>query len=146
VSAKALKQLMPVWVYTVVAFVLGTLSYDPKFSWRQDLTLVVSGILSWMLIEYGLHRFIFHYSARSSFGRRFIYAAHMSHHRIRELRRRVLWFRSERARCRDIRPTVVSTTRSAHIASFLLIGVAVGYISYQLLPIMAHHRNHGCEF
>src|SRR5262245_55254471 len=71
---------MPVWVYTIVAVLLGTLSYDREFTWHQNSALIMSGIVSWMLIEYGLHRFIFHYSARSAFGRKFIYAAHLSHH------------------------------------------------------------------
>ncbi len=38
------------------------------------------GFLSWGLIEYGLHRFIFHYDARSRIGRKIVYHAHMSHH------------------------------------------------------------------
>jgi hypothetical protein len=33
-----------------------------------------------MLIEYVLHRFIFHFTPRSEFGRKFVYAAHLSHH------------------------------------------------------------------
>lgn len=140
-SAKALKQLMPVWAYTVVAFVLGTLSYDRQFTWRQNLTLVISGILSWMLIEYGLHRFIFHYNARSTFGRRLIYAAHMAHHENPRATRGILSGFVLSAPVAAVYGLLLYvTTRSAHIASYLLIGVAVGYITYQLLHYQAHHR------
>ena len=140
-SAKALKQLMPVWVYTVVALVLGTLSYDPQFSWRQNLALVISGILSWTLIEYGLHRFIFHYSARSDFGKKFIYAAHLAHHENpRALRGILSGFVLSAPVAAVYGLMLYVTTGSAHIASYLLIGVAVGYITYQLLHYQAHHR------
>ena len=140
-SGKALKQLMPVWVYTVVAVVLGLLSYDREFSWRQNLALVISGILSWILIEYGLHRFIFHYSARSSFGKKFIYAAHLSHHEDpRALRGIFSGFTLSAPVALVYGLLLYGTTGSAHVTSFLLIGVAVGYITYQLLHYQAHHR------
>jgi cation transporter-like permease len=38
------------------------------------------GLLSWGLIEYGLHRFIFHYHARSRLGVKLLYQVHLSHH------------------------------------------------------------------
>ncbi len=140
-SSTAWRQLAPVYVYTPIAVCLGLLTYDKEFSWRQNLALLVLGILSWTIIEYGLHRFIFHYSARSSFGQKLVWAAHLSHHE------------NPRAKSRLFSSFVVSapvataywlllyiSTGSQHFASYLLIGVAVGYITYQLLHFQAHHR------
>lgn len=37
-------------------------------------------LLTWTLTEYCLHRFLFHYPARSRLGKRFIYLFHGNHH------------------------------------------------------------------
>ena len=132
---------MPVWVYTLVAICLGLLSYDRQFSWRQNFVLITSGIISWMAIEYGLHRFIFHYSARSSFGKKFIYTAHLAHHENpRALRGIFSGFYLSAPVGAVYGLLLYLTTGSAHMASSLLIGVGVGYITYQLLHYQAHHR------
>lgn len=38
------------------------------------------GLVTWTLTEYCLHRFVFHYPARSKLGRRFVYLFHGNHH------------------------------------------------------------------
>jgi dihydroceramide fatty acyl 2-hydroxylase len=140
-SIMALRKLTQLVFYAVLAVCLGVLTYDKEFSWRQNLALIVAGILSWQLIEYGLHRYIFHYSARSDFGQKLVYAAHLSHHD------------NPRAPSKFLSGFVLSApvataywlllylaSGSAHFATYLLIGVGVGYISYQLLHFQAHHR------
>jgi sterol desaturase/sphingolipid hydroxylase (fatty acid hydroxylase superfamily) len=44
------------------------------------LGIGVLGILTWTLTEYCLHRFVFHYPARSRLGKRFVYLFHGNHH------------------------------------------------------------------
>lgn len=38
------------------------------------------GLFFWTLVEYGLHRFAFHYKAKSAFGNRIVYLVHGLHH------------------------------------------------------------------
>lgn len=40
----------------------------------------VAGLISWTFAEYSLHRFLFHYPARSRLGRRFVFLFHGVHH------------------------------------------------------------------
>jgi len=112
-----------------------------EFSWRQNLLLISLGLLSWTAIEYGLHRFVFHYNARSAFGKRLLYAAHVSHHE------------NPRAKNRLFSSLLLSlpiaiaylllawvATGSLHVASYLFAGLTAGYLGYEWLHFQAHHR------
>ena len=134
------KHLTPALFYT--ALVVCLITFTPgEFSWRRDSLLIGLGVLSWTLIEYGLHRFIFHYDARSAFGRRLLYAAHLSHHE------------HPRATDRLFSSLLISlpiamvylllawlATGSFHAASYIFLGLTAGYFGYEWLHFQAHHR------
>src|SRR5262245_46825189 len=76
----ASRRFIPLFFYTAVALCLGFLSTGQGLSVESIVLSLGAGFLSWGLIEYGLHRFIFHYEARSNFGRKLLYQVHLSHH------------------------------------------------------------------
>jgi sterol desaturase/sphingolipid hydroxylase (fatty acid hydroxylase superfamily) len=135
------KHLAPAYFYTALVACLIVITSGEGFSWRQNVVLIAFGVLNWTLIEYGLHRFVFHYSARSVFGRKLLYAAHISHHdHPREANRLfsslvlslpiatvyflLAWF----------------VTGSLHVAVYLFTGLTAGYSCYEWLHFQAHHR------
>lgn len=135
------KHLAPVYFYTALFVCLIALTHDANVSWRQNFLLIIAGIFSWTLIEYALHRFIFHYTPRSEFGRKFVYAAHLSHHE------------NPRATNKLFSSLLISlpvaiaylllallATRSLHAATYLFTGLAAGYSGYEWLHFQAHHR------
>lgn len=135
------KHLKPAYFYTALVACLIVITCGEDFSWRQNLVLIAFGVLSWTLIEYGLHRVVFHYNARSVFGRKLLYAAHISHHD------------QPRAANRLFSSLVLSlpiatvyfllawfVTGSSHAASYLFTGLAAGYSCYEWLHFQAHHR------
>ena len=135
------KHLTPAFFYTALVICLIAVTHKEGFSWRQNFLLIGLGTLSWMLLEYVLHRFIFHFNARSVFGRKLLYAAHMSHHE------------NPRATNRLFSSVVLSLpiatayfllawviTGSLHVASYLFAGLAAGYFCYEWLHFQAHHR------
>lgn len=135
------KQLTPVYFYTAVVVCLISITRGAGFSWRQNLLLIGLGTLSWTLIEYGLHRFVFHYSPRSVFGRKLVHAAHLSHHE------------NPRATNRLFSSLLVSlpiatgylllawiATGSWQAAAYLFTGLIAGYFCYEWLHFQAHHR------
>lgn len=135
------KQLAPVYFYTVLVVCLIALTRDNDFSWRREILFIGLGVLSWTLIEYGLHRFIFHYHARSAFGRKLVYGAHLSHHE------------DPRAANRLFSSLLVSlpvaiaylviariVTGSLYAATCLFAGLTAGYLCYEWLHFQAHHR------
>jgi dihydroceramide fatty acyl 2-hydroxylase len=133
------RQFTPFYLYTAVAFLLAMASAVGEGPSRAFiLILLVSGLLSWGLIEYALHRFIFHLETRS--GGKFVYAAHLSHH--------------ENPRATD--SLFASLQLSAPIsaaywllawgvlgswraASYLFMGLIAGYFCYEWLHFQAHH-------
>lgn len=135
------KHLTPVYFYTALVVCLIALTRGEDFSWRQYFLFITAGILSWTLIEYGLHRFIFHYSARSDFGRKFVYAAHLSHHE------------NPRETPRLFSSLLISlpvalvylllawiVTGSLRGAAYVFAGLTAGYFCYEWLHFQAHHR------
>lgn len=135
------KQLMPVYFYAALDVCLLTFTSSDNFSWRANTFLIAAGVLSWMLIEYGLHRFIFHYRARSDFGRKVLYAAHLAHHEDPSARDRLvasLLLSLPIAAAYFLFAILI--TRSLHAASCLFAGLTAGYFCYEWLHFQAHHR------
>jgi sterol desaturase/sphingolipid hydroxylase (fatty acid hydroxylase superfamily) len=66
-------------VPVIIAFMyLSFFTY--KISVLNNIILFIGGILTWTLAEYLLHRFVFHYKAKSEFGRRIHFIFHGVHH------------------------------------------------------------------
>jgi hypothetical protein len=79
-SRKGWTQFTPFYFYSVAAVTLAAVSWSGGESAGHLLLLLAFGLFSWGFVEYFLHRFIFHYDARSESGRKVLYAAHLSHH------------------------------------------------------------------
>lgn len=135
------KQLAHVYFYTALVVCLIALTRSEDFSWRQHFLFICFGVLSWMLIEYVLHRFIFHYSARSDFGRKFVYTAHLSHH---EDPRAANGLFSSLVISLPVATVYLLLSRivtgSLHAAAYLFAGLTAGYFCYEWLHFQAHHR------
>ncbi len=48
----------------------------------QVAAMVLPGLIVWTLMEYLVHRFAFHFPAKSSFGKRLVYLYHGVHHEV----------------------------------------------------------------
>ena len=135
------RKFLPLIFYLFVAPGLVFLSRrEGQAIWIIPI-LLVGGVLSWGLIEYLLHRFIFHHEAESHLGRQLIYHAHMSHHE------------NPLAHSKHLASMLLSApiaivywllcwaiTQSLAAASYLFIGMSGGYFIYQWLHFYSHHR------
>jgi len=140
VAVKAWRQFAPLYFYTGVSLCLGLLAASEGFSKPTVLLLLAAGLLSWGFIEYGLHRFIFHYHARSRFGRQLLYHAHLSHHENPKARDRIfasLFLSTPIAGAYWLLSWVATGSWAA--ACWLFIGMAAGYFSYEWLHFQCHH-------
>jgi len=139
-SVAAWKEFIPWYFYSAVLLCLGFLAAGHGLSALSVVVFVASGFLSWGLIEYVLHRFIFHYDAQSRTGRKLLYYAHISHHDDPE------------RRSRHLASLILSTpiaavywllawaaTGSWRAASLLLVGMGGGYLYYQWIHFQCHH-------
>src|SRR4029078_3450381 len=76
-SVAARRRFSTSYLYAGVVFALGLVAaWAGLFSW-STVPLLIIGLFSWSLFEYVMHRFIFHYDARSRLGRKFLYHAHV---------------------------------------------------------------------
>jgi len=135
------KQFTPFYFYTMLSLVLGAaaMTSDTR-SISGILILVLSGVLTWGLIEYCLHRLIFHFDARTEKGRNFVYGMHLSHHANPKSKDDL--FTSLRVSL----PIALSycavawaLLRSWQATVYLFIGLTAGYFSYEFLHYQAHH-------
>ncbi len=107
----------------------------------NSFLLLGLGVLSWTAIEYGLHRFAFHYNPRSALGKKLVYEAHLSHHENPRARSGILStiaLSAPVATAYFLLAWVV--TGSSLAATYLFIGLAAGYLCYKWLHFQAHHR------
>ena len=110
------------------------------FSW-STIPLLAIGLLSWSLFEYIMHRFIFHYEARSRLGRKFLYHAHISHH-------------EDPLRGGGFSASLILgvpigvaywllawlASGSWVVSSWCFIGLASGFFGYKWVHFQCHHR------
>jgi len=73
------------WIIYAIYIPLNTwfiyLAYTAwLYSLKTILVVFVAAMLSWTLFEYIIHRFLFHFEAKSAWGKRLVYIFHENHH------------------------------------------------------------------
>jgi dihydroceramide fatty acyl 2-hydroxylase len=141
-TRKHWKQLTPFAFYTLVSLGLGVAArINETRSLTSILLLCLTGVLSWGLIEYSLHRLVFHFDAQSEKGRNFVYRMHLYHHANPKTMDDLfasLWLSLPLALCYCL--LALALTRSWQAVVYLYIGLTAGYFSYEFLHYQAHHR------
>ena len=66
----------------VVAYLLWRTLAVHQMPVAQVAMMVLPGLIVWTLMEYLVHRFAFHFPAKSSFGKRLVYLYHGVHHEV----------------------------------------------------------------
>lgn len=101
--------------------------------------LFLAGLVNWTLMEYWLHRLLFHYEAKSKLGKRFIWLAHGVHHDWPNDKMRLVF------------PPAISLPLAAlfwwlytmafgevgRYAAFA--GIVTGYLAYDMIHYYTHH-------
>lgn len=116
-----------------------TLAAGPA-AWHRVLAIALGGYLLWTLAEYGLHRFLFHYEAKSAFGKRQMKLIHGIHHQFPNDTDRLV-----------IPPAVGVFVGAGFFGLFTLLmgvwsampffgGFLIGYMSYDWVHFSTHHR------
>ena len=122
----------------VVGYMLYLSLWHRKLSILAVGGLFVLGILLWTLIEYLIHRYIFHYEPKSHLGKRLHYIVHGVHHDYPNDARRLV-----------MPPSISVPLAVLFYLLFLLIfgrlapsvfaGLIFGYVCYDMLHYATHH-------
>ena len=130
---------------TPLVLYLPVVAYSLYFAvWREELSfltifaLFVVGWLIWTLLEYVIHRFVFHYEPKSRLGKGLHFVVHGVHHDYPNDARRL------------VMPPIVSVPLAVffyllfafifgRFVSPIMAGLISGYIFYDSLHYAAHH-------
>jgi sterol desaturase/sphingolipid hydroxylase (fatty acid hydroxylase superfamily) len=135
------RQFTPFYFYTAAAVCLWAAAAAGEGPGGGVVALLlVSGFLSWGLVEYVLHRFVFHHDARSERGRRFVHAAHLSHHENPGATESLFTgLRMSAPIAAGYWLLAWAATGSWRAAVYLFVGLVAGYFCYEWLHFQAHH-------
>ena len=142
-TRKVWKQFTPFYFYTLLTLGLGVAAMISETrSPANILLLFLTGVLSWGLIEYCLHRLVFHFDAQSEKGRKLVYGVHLSHHT--DPKNMDDLFASLRlslplALCYCLLAWAVMGSWQSMV--YLFIGLTAGYFYYEFMHYQAHHRS-----
>jgi sterol desaturase/sphingolipid hydroxylase (fatty acid hydroxylase superfamily) len=142
-SRIAWKRFVPFAVYTAAATALVVAaSTTESRSWASIALLVAAGVLAWSAIEYVLHRFAFHFDARSERGKRFVYDSHLVHHdHPKDLDDIFASLSTSGPLAAGYLLVSLAVTWSLGATAYLFVGLLVGYFTYEWMHYQAHHRS-----
>lgn len=103
----------------------------------RTMLLLPVGVLVWTMVEYALHRFVFHWTAGSALGEQFVFVMHGNHHEV------------PNDPLRNLMPPIVSLPIAALIwgamllllgpgGSWMFLGFMIGYVAYDLVHYACH--------
>jgi sterol desaturase/sphingolipid hydroxylase (fatty acid hydroxylase superfamily) len=127
-----------VWV-PVVAVVLYRSILRHELSLGATALLVLAGLLMWTLTEYVLHRFVFHWTDDSAFGRRFHFLLHGVHHDFPNDKDRLVMPLPFSMPFGVLFFSAFFFLFGMRIAEPLFVGLVLGYLVYDGTHYAVHH-------
>ena len=131
------------WIFPIAAAVLLTLGFrtEPDRRGTDLIWLFVIGVLAWTLLEYGLHRFLFHIQipVRTPWLRNIVNSSHLLHHAAPRDHTKVLVHPSYGLVISSILYGLIYLiTGSLFSAAGMMTGVWSGFLYYEAV----HYRVH----
>ncbi len=135
-SFSTVHPIVPVLVYGPLFTILIWVDAAPMV---EKITLIFAGIFLWTLLEYILHRFVFHFLSKNKLAQRITFLLHGIHHK------------DPRDPLRLVAPPLMSLViasilflpfvflLSALIWKALVAGVILGYLIYDYCHYYFHH-------
>ncbi len=129
------------WIYPIASFLLISLGQtrEPERSAVDYIILIPFGIVLWTLIEYGLHRFFFHWHPQNRSLASFVSGFHLVHHGQPRDPKCIL------ARARTTLPLsaiilglAYGATGSTTSATGIAVGVWAGFLYYEWVHYSVH--------
>jgi 4-hydroxysphinganine ceramide fatty acyl 2-hydroxylase len=131
--------VIPLALYLpVVGYMLYVSLWRRQLSFVAVAALFLLGILLWTLIEYLIHRYVFHYEPKTRWGKQLHFVIHGVHHDYPNDARRL------------VMPPVISVPLAflffglfflifGSLAPAVFAGLVFGYLCYDMLHYATHH-------
>jgi 4-hydroxysphinganine ceramide fatty acyl 2-hydroxylase len=131
------------WIFPILALLLLTITSrtEAQHSHSNGIGLFVIGLLGWTLLEYGLHRFVFHVQVplRNPHLREIVNASHLGHHASpRDPSKVLVQPVFGLAVSLIIYGVIYLISRSLFSAAVVMTGIWAGFLYYEAV----HYRVH----
>ncbi|KAM7530384.1 hypothetical protein LguiB_033794 [Lonicera macranthoides] len=126
-------------IWIPFAFWLASISYNMGLPPSEVAAVVVGGIFMWTLLEYTLHRFLFHIKTTSYWGNTFHYLIHGCHHKHPMDGLRLVFPPLATAILLVPLWNLIKLLAPQAIAPALLAGGLFGYVMYDCTHYYLHH-------
>lgn len=133
-----------VWgsIYTLLLF-LASLETAKKnlHGFVATGLIILLGFFLWTLLEYLLHRYIFHFKPKSRIGRKIMEDVHYGHHKNPTAYKHLITHLSFGTMIAFIYLGIILIiTRNIHITACLGTGIALGFVMYEYVHYQIHTR------
>ena len=138
---------VPLYIYVPIILAMIYLSiFTYKISVSNIVVLIVGGIFAWTLAEYLLHRFIFHYNAKSEFGKKIHFMFHGVHHDYPSDSRRLVMPPSVSVPLAIVFFFFFRLVLGEYMMLPFFSGFILGYLFYDISHYAIHHFNMHSKF
>ena len=138
---------VPLYIYVPVILVMLYLSiFVYNISILNLVGLFIGGIAFWTLTEYLLHRFIFHYKAKSEFGKKIHFIFHGVHHDYPSDSKRLVMPPSVSIPLAVIFYFIFRLIFGQVLMLPFFAGFILGYLFYDISHYAIHHFNMHSKF
>lgn len=123
----------------IILFLIYVGNSQYHLSLTTNLSLIISGILFWSLAEYLIHRFPFHWSPDTQWGKQLVYSMHGNHHDdpfdplrgVMPVLPAIMYL--------SILYGMFSITIPAQFLKIFFSGFLIGYLCYDGIHYFTHH-------
>ena len=133
---------VPLYIYLpVIGYFLYRSIFDFGISFRNIISLVFVGIFVWTFTEYTLHRFIFHFPAKTKFGKKIHFIFHGVHHDYPSDSKRLVMPPSVSIPLAVLFYYLFYLLFGNVLVAPFFVGFIAGYLFYDMTHYAVHHFN-----
>jgi 4-hydroxysphinganine ceramide fatty acyl 2-hydroxylase len=130
----------PMVIYVpVVAYMIYSSHVDRGLSAESIIGMFLTGIFIWTLVEYTLHRWVFHYQPKSAWGKRLHFIMHGVHHDYPNDSTRLVMPPAVSIPLAILFYNIFGLVFGERFAPASFAGMIVGYLFYDMLHYATHH-------
>ncbi len=123
----------------VICYMLYLSVFDHGLAFPAIIGMFAVGVLSWTLLEYLLHRFVFHYHPKSEWGKRFHFILHGVHHDYPNDATRLVMPPGISIPLAIIFYGIFLIVFGVRLTPPTFAGMVFGYLCYDMLHYATHH-------
>lgn len=131
--------ITPLIVWTPVVFYFFYASTLDQLSVAQVIASAFIGILVWTLLEYVVHRFLFHFPAQSALSKRLVFLFHGLHHDAPNDKTRLVFPPVPAIGIMSLLYALFTVFIPPVMMNAFMGGFIVGYLCYDYIHYATHH-------